>query len=222
MASQACPDWKWDWEAWARLFPPITAAAVLQEETLPLSCRVKWTPHLLEWIPLSSSPATPLIACTHLFPDYTDDIHRGKQASSSSCLVYYQEAQTCDKKKIHTSNNTATPMCTIGNQLDNSLPQPYWVKRQLQYKAKGPLSLNKHALRDVLSVTAFPNLPGSGRSPGEGNGYPLQYSCLENPMDRAVQQAQSMRSQRIGHNWGTRPFSTLAWRIPWTGEPGGL
>ena len=26
-------------------------------------------------------------------------------------------------------------------------------------------------------------IPGSGRSPGEGDGYPLQYSCLENPMD---------------------------------------
>ena len=26
-------------------------------------------------------------------------------------------------------------------------------------------------------------IPGLGRSPGEGNGYPLQYSCLENPMD---------------------------------------
>ena len=28
------------------------------------------------------------------------------------------------------------------------------------------------------------SIPGSGKSPGEGNGYPLQYSCLENPMDR--------------------------------------
>ena len=27
-------------------------------------------------------------------------------------------------------------------------------------------------------------MPGSGRSPGEGNGNPLQYSCLENPVDR--------------------------------------
>ena len=27
---------------------------------------------------------------------------------------------------------------------------------------------------------------GSGRSPGEGNGYPLQYSCLKNPMDRGA------------------------------------
>ena len=31
--------------------------------------------------------------------------------------------------------------------------------------------------------------PGSGRSPGEGNGNPLQYSCLENPMDRGAWQA---------------------------------
>ena len=30
--------------------------------------------------------------------------------------------------------------------------------------------------------------PGSGRSPGEGNGNPFQYSCLENPMDRGTWQ----------------------------------
>ena len=30
------------------------------------------------------------------------------------------------------------------------------------------------------------SLPGSGRSPREGNGNPLQYSCLANPMDRGV------------------------------------
>ena len=29
-------------------------------------------------------------------------------------------------------------------------------------------------------------IPGSGRSPGGGNGNPLQYSCLENPMDRGA------------------------------------
>ena len=32
-------------------------------------------------------------------------------------------------------------------------------------------------------------IPGSGRSPGEGNGYPLQYCCLENPMDRGIWRA---------------------------------
>ena len=30
------------------------------------------------------------------------------------------------------------------------------------------------------------SIPGSGRSPGEGNANPLQYSCLENPMDRGA------------------------------------
>ena len=30
------------------------------------------------------------------------------------------------------------------------------------------------------------SIPGSGRSPGEGNGSPLLYSCLENPMDRGA------------------------------------
>ena len=32
-------------------------------------------------------------------------------------------------------------------------------------------------------------IPGLGRSPGEGDGYPLQYSCLENSMDRGAWQA---------------------------------
>ena len=33
------------------------------------------------------------------------------------------------------------------------------------------------------------SIPGSGRLPGEGNGFPLQYSCLENSMDRGPWQA---------------------------------
>ena len=33
------------------------------------------------------------------------------------------------------------------------------------------------------------SIPGSGRSPGEGNGNPLQYSCLGNPMDRGARRA---------------------------------
>ena len=36
---------------------------------------------------------------------------------------------------------------------------------------------------------ALGSIPGSGRSPREGNGNPLQYFCLENPMDRGAWQA---------------------------------
>ena len=35
----------------------------------------------------------------------------------------------------------------------------------------------------VYNVGDLGSIPGSGRFPGEGNGNPLQYSCLENPMD---------------------------------------
>ena len=42
--------------------------------------------------------------------------------------------------------------------------------------------------------------PGLGRSSGEGNGNPLQYSCLENPTDRGPGRLQSMGSQRVGHD----------------------
>ena len=42
-------------------------------------------------------------------------------------------------------------------------------------------------------------IPGSGRSPGGGNGSPLQYSCLENPMDRGAW-LQSIGSQRVKHD----------------------
>ena len=44
------------------------------------------------------------------------------------------------------------------------------------------------------------SIPGSGRSPGEGNGYPTPYSCLENSIDRGVWQVQSMGLQRVGHH----------------------
>ena len=41
------------------------------------------------------------------------------------------------------------------------------------------------------------SIPGLGRCPGEGKGYPLQYSCLENSVERKIP---SMGSQRVGHH----------------------
>ena len=45
-------------------------------------------------------------------------------------------------------------------------------------------------------------IPGLGRSPGGGNGTPLQYSCLKNPMDRGAWLTTVQRVQRIGHAFG--------------------
>ena len=43
--------------------------------------------------------------------------------------------------------------------------------------------------KSVCNAGDSGSVPGLGRSPGEGNGYPLQYSCLENSMDRGAWQA---------------------------------
>ena len=94
------------------------------------------------------------------------------------------------------------------------------------------------------------SIPGLGSSSGEGNGNPLQYSCLKNSMDRGGWwAAQSMGSQRadtterltLSHSLlalilncicvcmlshvekaMATHSSVLAWRIPGTEEPGGL
>ena len=47
------------------------------------------------------------------------------------------------------------------------------------------------------------SIPGSGRFSGEGNGNPLQYSCLENPMDGGAWWATVNGVQRVGQDWAT-------------------
>ena len=56
------------------------------------------------------------------------------------------------------------------------------------------------------------SIPGSGRSPGEGNNTPLQYSCLENPMDRGAWRVKSVRSQSDG--------MTNTFTFPYVSKPG--
>ena len=81
------------------------------------------------------------------------------------------------------------------------------------------------------------SIPGLGRSLGEGNGNPLQHSCLENPMDGGAWKAavhgvtegrtrlsnftfmfhfHALEKEMATHS------SVLDWRIPGTGKPGGL
>ena len=57
----------------------------------------------------------------------------------------------------------------------------------------------------ACSVGDLGSIPGSGRSAGEGNGNPLQYSCLENPMDRGALQAIVHRVSRVRHDLATKP-----------------
>ena len=49
------------------------------------------------------------------------------------------------------------------------------------------------------------SIPGSGRSPGEENGNPLQSSCLKNSIDRGAWQAAVHGVARVGHDLATKP-----------------
>ena len=48
-------------------------------------------------------------------------------------------------------------------------------------------------------------IPGSGRSLGEGSGSPLQYSCLEDLMDRGACRLHGLVVSRVGHDLATKP-----------------
>ena len=56
-------------------------------------------------------------------------------------------------------------------------------------------------------------ISGSGRSPREGNGYPLLYSCLENSMDGRAWRA-TVHSVRARHNWATDTFTLYQCQFP--------
>ena len=49
------------------------------------------------------------------------------------------------------------------------------------------------------------SVPGLGRSPGGGNGNPLQHPSLGNPMERGTWQASVHRVTRVGHDLATKP-----------------
>ena len=49
-------------------------------------------------------------------------------------------------------------------------------------------------------------IPGLERSPGEGNGTPLPYSCLENPMDRGAWKVTVHGVARVTYNLATKPL----------------
>ena len=66
------------------------------------------------------------------------------------------------------------------------------------------ISTKPHGKESACNAGDLGLIPGLGRSPREGNSNPLQYSCLENPMEGGVLpwtgRIQSMGSQRVGHD----------------------
>ena len=83
-----------------------------------------------------------------------------------------------------------------------------------------PQGLSKHLLyafphssvgkASARSAGDLGSIPGSGRSPGEGNGNPFQYGGLENPMDRGAWWAPVHGVPRAGHDLATTALPTTA------------
>ena len=64
----------------------------------------------------------------------------------------------------------------------------------------------------ACSVRELGSIPGTRRSTGKRNSYPLQYSCLENSMDRGAWWLQTMGLQRVRHYWVANKYiSSYGW-----------
>ena len=81
------------------------------------------------------------------------------------------------------------------NAIFNLIWSPLWVS-QAEQLVKKPLAIAGGTIDVGL-------IPGSGKSPGVGNGKQLQYSCLENSIDRGAWQA-SVRGVAKNHSWACK------------------
>ena len=79
----------------------------------------------------------------------------------------------------------------------------------------------KHMILYYLQLTQPLFLPFKLSSEKAMNGTPLQYSCLENPMDGGASRLQSMGSRRVGLDWATSLslFTFMHWRRKWQPTP---
>ena len=161
--------------------------------SLPLTLKKTWTD-------------IPIVGCV-ISPENINSF------GTSKCLVPYKVHYPLPQWSHSLRASGAAPYlvgsCLKGRNIQNLLL--YAVVQFL-------LSFNLHLLLGFPGGSVVKNLPanaedadsipGSGISPGEKNGYPLQYSCLENPMERgswgAIVQGGGV-SQKVGHNWMIEP-----------------
>ena len=99
-----------------------------------------------------------------------------------------------------------SPLISYAGEVSLLCSFPYSFKSRIVILFYGEveLSLGFHgssADKESTYNAGDPGLiPGLERAPGGGRGNPLQYSCLENPMDRGTYGLQSLGSQRVGHD----------------------
>ena len=79
-------------------------------------------------------------------------------------------------------------------------PQPYIYRYPFSLRGFQVVLVVKNLPVNAGDIRDMGWIPGLGRSPGEGNGNPLQYSCLEIPWTEEAGGLQSIGSQRVRHD----------------------
>ena len=175
--------------------------------------------------------------CSLWLPQHFSIFRKSTNTSAiSQCLSYSEQD--------YTRPGPQTPWALYGPQIFQMLQNLMLIRSSLN---SVKLFLTWYRGNSFLGGPAVKNPPanagdaglisGLGRSPGEGNDSPLQYSCLENPMDggswwatvHGVAKSQTRLStftftfhfHALEREMATHS-SVLAWRMPGTGEPGGL
>ena len=150
---------------------------------------------------------------------------------NASCQVWTsQTVQECSAKgPLH----LMTLLCLLGKLCIFILSSTAAITNNQHYNFPG----GSESKESSCNAGEPGSSPGSGRSPGKGNGNPLQYSCMENFMDRGAWWAAVLgvakSRTRLSDFTFTLHFhalekemathsSVLAWRTPGTAGPGGL
>ena len=122
-----------------------------------------------------------------------------KKTNRISLLTLIHSLQTFVKFPKTETQNISFPF--LANL--QRLPIMQRVKNSLTWHLKSlQVLVVKNLPAKAGDISNAGSIPGSGRSPGGGNGNPLSYSCLENPMGRgAPGRLQSIGPHSVGHNW---------------------
>ena len=125
-----------------------------------------------------------------------------------SCLVflcYRVQVIVCVFVCVCVCTSTCVHTCTRADH--SELPLAFVLKTYMSYCCLSEmLGFPGGSVGKKLPANAGDTgpIPGLGRSPGESNGYPFQYSCLGNLTDRGAWRA-TICGTRVGHNLATKP-----------------
>ena len=170
------------------------------------------------WEVNKTSPEAGRWASTHCSTEVTQQEQRNSELAPAR-LIKTTAGLVCGLRWLLNFNSNKT-LIKLMELVDPFLflslefsPQLWWGKGLVSHmyvqekfpqeaESWGPASLNCGSpnIQDALRIGEVP----SSQS-GEGNGNPLQYSCLENPMDREARLARVPGDTRVGHNLATKP-----------------